>query len=142
MTRVWRIRWLSGSSGAMARPARLLADAHQVVRKDLPALGGKGVEARMPPAPAKPAATVGSVRRGDRWRAGEPIVLRAWRTCIASETGQAVPHRRMRVEGVDGLIKQQELGVALRSAGLTRLTRRHCRTRRRTIHGAVIGSPA
>ena len=93
-----------------ARPARLLADTRYAARKDLLALGGKGVEVYTPPAPVKQAAKAESVRRRERRRAGEPAALRAWRARMASEAGQAVYRRRMRVEGVNGIIKQRGLG--------------------------------
>ena len=93
-----------------ARPARLLADTRYGARKDMLALGGKGVEVYTPPAPAKQAAKAESVRRRERGRAGEPVVLQAWRARMASEAGQTIYRRRMRVEGVNGVVKQRGLG--------------------------------
>ena len=74
------------------------------------ALGGKGVEVYTPPAPVKQAAKAESVRRRERGRAGEPVVLQAWRARMASEAGQTIYRRRMRVEGVNGVVKQRGLG--------------------------------
>ncbi len=93
-----------------ARPARLLADTRYAARKDVLALGGKGVEVYTPPAPVKQAAKAESVRRRERGRAGEPVVLQAWRARMASEAGQTIYRRRMRVEGVNGVVKQRGLG--------------------------------
>ena len=42
------------------RPARLLADTHYATRQDLVALGGKGVEIYVPPAPVRRTATAAS----------------------------------------------------------------------------------
>ena len=46
---------------------------------------------------------------------------RAWRARMASEEGQTVYRRRMRVEGVNGIVKQRGLGrLVVRGLAKTR----------------------
>ena len=104
-----------------ARPARLLVDTRYAARKDLLALGGKGVDVYMPPPPVKETAKAESVRSRERRRRREPAVLRAWRARMESEEGQTVYRRRMRVEGVNGIVKQRGLGrLVVRGLAKTR----------------------
>ena len=91
-------------------PDRLLVDTRYAARADLLGLGEKGVEVYMPPPAEKAGAKVESVRRRARRRAGEPALLQAWRGRMASDTGQAVYRRRLRVEAVNGVVKGRGLG--------------------------------
>ena len=98
----------------------MLADTSYATRRDLVALGGKGVEVDMPP-PVRRTATAASVRSRERRLESEPVALRDWRARMASEEGQAVYRRRLSVEAVNGMVKGRELG-AFPSAGLSRCT--------------------
>ena len=94
-------------------PDRLLVDTRYATRADLLGLGEKGVEVYMPPPSEKAGAKVESVRRRVRRLACEPALLQAWRGRMASEAGQAVYRRRLRVEAVNGVVKERGLGRLL-----------------------------
>ena len=94
-------------------PDRLLADTRYASRADMLGLGEKGVEVYMPPPSEKADAKVESVRRRVRRLACEPALLQAWRGRMASDAGQAVYRRRLRVEAVNGVVKGRGLGRLL-----------------------------
>lgn len=95
---------------------RLLADAGYASVDDIAALGERvdnPVMVYVTPPSDKETIKPENLAAREKKRAKEPEVIQDWRTCMASSEGEAVMHRRGRIERINAQVKNRGLGTML-----------------------------